>query len=85
MAVPPSANLLPQVSHYPPDAICNIGCGVSNLVIENLISFVFMTQWLDQMSECSKVNSASSPCLNPFSTYVKDILWQSTKNTVTEL
>ena len=50
MAVPPSANLLPQVSHYPPDAICNIGCGVSNLVIENLISFVFMTQWLDQTS-----------------------------------
>ena len=64
MAVPPSANLLPQVSHYPPDAICNSGCGVSNLVIENLISFVFMTQWIDvrpDVYDCAEVHCASSP------------------------
>ena len=66
MAVPPSANLLPQVSHYAPDAICNIGCGVSNLVIENLISFVFMTQWIDvrpdaDVYDCAEVHCASSP------------------------
>ena len=76
MAVPTSANLLPQVSHYTPDAICNIGCGVSNLVIENLISFFLMAQQLDRINiyECAEVHCASSLRLNLFATYVKDIL-----------
>ena len=75
MAVPTSANLLPQVSHYTPDAICNIGCGVSNLVIENLISFLlYGTAVRLDVYECAEVHCASSLRLNLFATYVKDIL-----------
>ena len=37
MAVPPSANLLPQVSHYAPDAICNSGCGILNFCLLHVI------------------------------------------------
>ena len=44
-----------------------------------------MAQGLDRMSMIV-MKWASSPCSNPFLTYVKDILSQSAKkNTVTEL
>ena len=50
----------------------------------NLKDFVQMTEQLEHFSgknECS----APSPRFNPFTTYVKDILSGSTKNTLTEL
>ena len=48
------------------------------------LSFVLVGQRLD-WSSMSVLKCASSPRLNQFATYVKEIIKRSTKNTVTEL
>ena len=51
----------------------------------NLKDFVQMAERLERLSGKNECCSAPSPRSNPFTTYVKDILSGSTKNTVTEL
>ena len=53
-------------------------CAASSLLC------ISVAQQLNGMS-MSVLKFASCPRLNPFATYVKDILSRSTKNTVTEL
>ena len=51
----------------------------------NLKDFVQMAERLEPLSGKNECCSAPSPRSNPFTTYVKDILSGSTKNTVTEI
>ena len=53
--------------------------------LTNLKDFVHMAEQLEHLSGNNECCSAPSPRSNPFTTYVKDILSGSTKNTVTEL
>jgi hypothetical protein len=48
-----------------------------------LNSFDLMAKWLEHLR--MGADSAPSLCLNPVATYVKDILWRRTKNTVTDI
>ena len=57
---------------------------VVELIVKNIFSFVLMVQPLDPIST-SVLKCAFSLSSNPFTTFVKEILSRSIKNTVTEL
>ena len=57
---------------------------VVELIVKKIFSFLLLAQPLDWTS-MSVLKCAFSPHSNPFETYVKEILSQSIKNTVTEL